>query len=188
MQGRCGETQPPGGGRPNETGARNHPSPPLTVDVQTAIFKTGALYPHGEQSCGVKGGRGAGQGSTQLIHCFLKSDQVVCEGTAACVRHHLRDGNSKLSSFTGIQVSPIVRFFRGTVIRIPSWDSDQDHFVRAITTSSWDSDQDHFVRAITTSLWDSDQDHFVRAITTSLWDRDNQGPLGDRAVIKILGQ
>ena len=96
------------GRRPNETGAQNHPSPPLTVDVQAAIFKTGALYPHGEQSCGVEGGRGAGQGSPHLIHCFLKSDQVVCEGTAACARHHLRDSNSKLSSFTSIQVPPIL--------------------------------------------------------------------------------
>ena len=75
------------------------------MDVHTAIFRAGTLYPQGEQSCGVKGGRGAGQGSTQFIHCFLKSDQVVCEETAVCGHHHLRDSNGKHSSFTGIQFS-----------------------------------------------------------------------------------
>ena len=161
------------------------------MDVHAAIFGTGTLYPQGEQSRGDKGSRGAGQGSTQFIHRFLKSDQVVREETAVCAHHHLREiatANTHHSwdSDQDLFVGQRSRSLCGTVIKISLWDSDQDLFVgqrsgslcgTAIRISLWDSDQHLFVgqrstslcgTAIRISLWDSDQDLFVGQRSRSL--------------------
>ena len=56
-----------------------------------------------------------------------------------------------------------VRSLRGTVIKIPLRDSDQDPFGETvIRIPSWDSDQDPFRgTVIKIPSWDSDQDPFV---------------------------
>ena len=170
------------------------------MDVHTAVFGTGTLYPQGEQSRGDKGGRGAGQGSTQFIHCFLKSDQVVCEETAVCAHHHLREIATANTNHS--------LAYSSHYCKISLWDSDQDLFVgqrsrslcgTAIKISLWDSDQDLFVgqrsrflcgTVIKISSWDSDQDLFVgqrsrslcgTVIKISLWDSDQDLFVGQRS-------